>query len=81
MFHEIDEPTKALILRSRKTNELHLNVMAQLTSIMELVRQGIDDDLDANCVKIFSRVHSNAHESIQSIKAELQAHMNRSKWG
>jgi hypothetical protein len=41
----------------------------------------VDDNLDPPCVKIFKRAQEQAEILQQSIKAELQGHMNKGKWG
>jgi hypothetical protein len=39
------------------------------------------ENLDPNCVIIADRVLKDTHESRQAIKAELEAHMKKGKWG
>ena len=48
---------------------------------MDVAEDGIDDNLDPDCVKIFAQALEQAEILQQSIKAELQGHMNKGKWG
>ena len=49
--------------------------------MMDLAEDGIDDNLDPDCVKVFQRALDQAEILQQSIKAELQSHMKKGKWG
>jgi len=70
-----------LIERSRFTNSLHVHLLSLLDQMMDLAEDGIDENLDPACVKIFQRTLDQAEILQQSIKAELQGHMNKGKWG
>jgi hypothetical protein len=52
-----------------------------MEQVMEVAEDGIDDNLDPSCVKVFTRALDVAEILMQSIKAELQTHMNKGKWG
>jgi len=80
-FVALEETAADLVERSRFTNNLHIQLFATLEQVMEIAEDGIDDNLDANCVKIFQRALEQAEVLQQSIKAELQSHMNKGKWG
>jgi hypothetical protein len=80
-FAELDEKAADLVERSRFTNSLHMQLFAVLEQVMDLAEDGVDDNLDPNCVKIFERALEQAETLQQSIKAELQGHMNKGKWG
>lgn len=80
-FVELGEKAVDLIERSRFTNSLHMQLFAVLEQVMDLAEDGIDDNLDPNCVKVFERALAQAETLQQSIKAELQGHMNKGKWG
>ena len=80
-FAELDEKAADLVERSRFTNSLHMQLFAVLEQVMDLAEDGVDDNLDPNCVKIFERTLEQAEILQQSIKAELQGHMNKGKWG
>ncbi len=80
-FAALSETAADTVERSRFTNHLHIQLFATLEQVMEIAEDGIDDNLDPNCVKIFERALEQAELLQQSIKAELQGHMNKGKWG
>ncbi|HAW70835.1 MAG TPA: rubredoxin, partial [Firmicutes bacterium] len=43
--------------------------------------KGIEDQLDPPCVQLFEKAAAEAHQIQQMVKAELQGHMNKGKWG
>ena len=67
--------------RSRYTNSMHMQLASILEEVVNIAETGIQDDLDPNCVAIFKRAQQDANETVQSIKAELQGHMGKGKWG
>lgn len=69
------------IERSRFTNGLHMQLYLLMEQVMDMAEDGVDDNLDPGCVKIFKRALEQAEIAQQSIKAELQGHMNKGKWG
>jgi hypothetical protein len=77
----LEEKAAEVIDKARFTNSLHMQLYTLLEQVMDIAEDGIDDDLDANCVKIFTRALAEAEILQQSIKAELQGHMNKGKWG
>jgi hypothetical protein len=80
-FVELEDKAMELIERSRFTNSLHMQLYTILEQVIDLAEDGIDDKLDPNCVKIFKRALEHAEILQQSIKAELQGHVNKGKWG
>jgi predicted nucleic acid-binding Zn-ribbon protein len=80
-YSPIEEKAAELIDRSRYTNSLHMQLHLLMEQVIEVAEDGIDDNLDANCVKVFTRALEAAEILQQSIKAELQSHMNKGKWG
>jgi len=80
-FEEIEANAADLIERARYTNSLHMNLYALLEQVMALAEEGIDDNLDPGCVRIFEQVSDQAEILQQSILAELQGHVKKSKWG
>jgi predicted nucleic acid-binding Zn-ribbon protein len=80
-FVELEDKAMELVERSRYTNSLHMQLYVMLEQVMDVAEDGVDDNLDPACVKIFKRVLAEAEILQQSIKAELQGHMNKSKWG
>ena len=80
-FVAIEGKAAELVDRSRFTNNLHTHLFVLLEQVVDVAEDGIDDNLDPNCVKIFKRAMEEAEILQQSIKAELQGHMNKGKWG
>lgn len=80
-FAELDSKAVELVERSRYTNTLHMQLALLLEQVIDVAEDGIDDNLDPACVKIFRRALSEAEILQQSIKAELQGHMKKGKWG
>jgi predicted nucleic acid-binding Zn-ribbon protein len=80
-FVALQDKAMELVERSRYTNSLHMHLFALLEQVVDIAEDGIDDNLDPNCVKIFTKAMEQAEVLQQSIKAELQGHMNKGKWG
>jgi len=80
-FVKLDDKAMDMVERSRFTNNLHMQLYVLLEQVMDVAEDGIDDNLDPNCVKIFKRAAGEAEILQQSIKAELQGHMKKGKWG
>lgn len=80
-FVALEEKTIEMVERSRFTNSLHMQLVLLLEQVMDVAEDGIDDNLDPGCVKIFKRALAEAETLQQSIKAELQGHMKKGKWG
>ena len=80
-FSQIEQEAADLIDRSRLTNEMHAAIMSLDKKIQKWANKIKNENLDPGCIAIAERVLKDTHETIQSIKAELQAHMNKGKWG
>ena len=80
-FKKVADDAAALIDRSRHTNGLHMQLINIFEEVFAIADEGIQDDLDPACVKIFTRVQADASELVQSMKAELAGHMSKGKWG
>lgn len=80
-FAPLTSEEESLVLRSRLTNLLHVRAIALLQELLEVAEKGVQDNLDPGCVKIFSEERDFALLTIQKIKAELEAHVKKGKWG
>jgi len=80
-FAALDDKAMELVERSRFTNSLHMQLHVLMEEVAALAEDGIDDNLDPSCVKIFTRALEQAELIQQLCKAELQGHMNKGKWG
>ncbi|MFQ6013963.1 MAG: rubredoxin-like domain-containing protein [Anaerolineae bacterium] len=80
-FEQLAEDKAQLVERARFTNGLHMQLYTLLDQVAALAEKGIEDDLDPPCVKIFKQAKEEAWVTQQRIKAEIQGHMNKGKWG
>jgi len=80
-FSRISEGDAQIIDNSRLTNEMHMAVASMYKKIQKWANTIKEENLDPNCVMIADRILRDTHETIQSIKAELQSHMGKGKWG
>ena len=80
-FSEIDQAAADLIEKSRLTNEMHVAIMSVSKKMQKWAQTVKNENLDPDCVALADKVLKDTNEIIQSIKAELQAHMNKDKWG
>lgn len=80
-FEKLLEEKEKLIERSRLSNSLHIKLSALLGEVDEVATRGIEDNLDPRCVEIFTQAKEVAWMLRQRSKAEIQAHVNKGKWG
>ena len=80
-FTELEDKAMELVESSRFTNNLHMQLYVLLEQVMEVAEDGIDDNLDPGCVRIFTRALEQAEILQQSIKGEIQGHVKKGKWG
>ncbi len=79
-FSEVAQEEADKILRSRFTNDLHMQLSANLDNVIMIAEEGINDDLDPGCVDVFSKTRNWALEAKAMIVAELAGHMKKGKW-
>ena len=80
-FERMPEEGASLVQRSRLTNELHTNLLVLLAEVEHIAADGVEDDLDPACKKIFERAMKDADELMRSIRAEVAGHVKKGKWG
>lgn len=80
-FVRLEDKAMELVESSRFTNNLHMQLFTLLEQVMDVAEDGVDDNLDPGCVKIFKQALAQAEILQQSIKAEIQGHVNKGKWG
>ena len=80
-FQQLSDEQWKLVEMSRFTNSLHIELLTILPRLQEIAQQGLEDDLDPPCVTLFQRLLDDAVFLEKSVKAELNGHMNRGKWG
>jgi len=80
-FVKLPEEKANLIERSRCTNQLHMGLAAVLDQVHSIAEAGINDKLDPACVALFTRARDEAKLLSQFIKAEIEVHIAKGKWG
>lgn len=80
-FEQIPEEKTKLIDRSKLSNGLHMHLATLLEEVTQVATKGINDNLDPACVAIFTKAKEEAHLLRQFIKAEIQVHISKGKWG
>jgi len=80
-FSKIEAEAAKLIERSRKTNEMHIAIAGFMKKSQKWAMKIKEDNLDPPCVALAEKVLKDTNEIIQAIKAELEGHMKRGKWG
>lgn len=80
-YEEMTNEAMELVERSSYTNSIHLELLNILPQLLDLAEEGIEDDLDPRCVAVFQRLYDEALFLEASIKAELEGHMKKGKWG
>ena len=80
-YEQMTEDDWSLVERSRLTNSLHVELLAILPDLQDIAREGLEDNLDPWCVDIFQRLLDESTFLEKSIKAEINGHVNRGKWG
>lgn len=80
-FKQLSAEEAELVVKSRKTNYLHMRAVGLLRELLEIAEEGINEKLDPACVKIFSEEREFAKLTIQKIMSELEIHVKKNKWG
>jgi len=80
-YEELSEDQWKLIERARFSNGLYNQLLTMIPELQEIAREGLDDNLDPWCVDIFQRLLDETTFLEKSIKAEINVHVNKGKWG
>jgi len=80
-FVQLAEDKAKLVDRARYTNQLHMSLAGLLDQVRSVAEAGIKDNLDPACVAIFTKAKDEAGLLSQYIKAEIEAHIGKGKWG
>ncbi len=80
-FSQLSSEATELVAKSRRTNDIHMEIAALLGRVLALSEEGSSINLDPGCKAIFEKSKAAAASLQQQIKAELAAHMNKGKWG
>lgn len=80
-FVKLPEDKARLVDRARCTNQLHMGLITALDQVHAIAESGIQDNLDPMCAAIFTKARDEARQLSQFIKAEIEAHISKGKWG
>lgn len=80
-FTKVEDDKEKLIVKARKTNEMHMAIASMYAKIQKWAKTIKEENLDPPCVSIAERVLKDSHETMQAIKAEIQGHVGKGKWG
>lgn len=80
-FEKLPEEKVSLVERSRYSNLLHARLLVLADEMTAVAEKGIQDNLDPGCLDVFKKAKAAAHTIGQMVKAEIQSHMNKGKWG
>lgn len=80
-INQLDDNAAELVRRSRYSNDLHMQLATLLSEVAEIGKAGEEDNLDPTCVQIFLKAQEDAAMLRQWIKAEIEGHQGKGKWG
>ena len=80
-FKQLSDQEVELVLKSRKTNYLHVKALDLLKQLLAVAEEIVKENLDPACVKLANEEREFAVTTIQKIMAELEAHVKKGKWG
>lgn len=77
---EVSEEVSDKTYKADYTNGLHTELVSLASSMISICEEGIEDDLDPMCVKIFKASKEAAWQIKQMSKAEIENHVKKEKW-
>ena len=80
VFAELSAEITALVYKSERTNDIHMEIIELAMKIKDLAKEGIEINLDPPCVALFQQAHDEAWVIKQRSKAEIAGHVSRGKW-
>ena len=80
-FTLLDDKAAELVERSRHTNALHSRLVDLARQIEATCKDGIADNLDPGCVKVFQGSLQRSYEIMKMAMTEMQSHISKGKWG
>lgn len=79
-FQELSEEDSEKVYVSERTNDILMELDELAMKISELCYEGIEINLDPNCVKLFNYSNDKVWEIKQLAKAEIENHIKKGKW-
>lgn len=80
-IHKLEDNPAELVRRSRRSNDLHMQLDTLLRKVTKVGKAGEEDNLDPGCVHIFIKAQEDALMLQQWVKAEIEVHQGKGKWG
>lgn len=80
-FELLNDSLVSLIERARKSNVILNNTLTILEQLEKLAKDGVDDNLDPSCLNLFQRIADCSLLLKNMVKAEIQSHIIKNKWG
>ena len=80
-FTLLEDSAAGLVERSRHTNALHCRLVNLARKLEQACNDGIEDNLDPACVKVFQRSLGHSYEIMKLAMTEIQGHIGKGKWG
>lgn len=80
-FTLLPDDKAKLIDQAWLTNDLHMKLETLMSKAIAVAEDGIKDNLAPACVVVFNKAKAEAEIIKQMVKAEIQTHINKGKWG
>lgn len=80
VYTAMPEEDAKKVFDSDRTNDIHMTIIQLAMEIKDLASEGIELNLDPNCVAVFHHAHDEAWVIKQRSKAELAGHVAKGKW-
>lgn len=79
-FVELSAEDAKKVYQSEKTNDIHMEIISLTNQIIALSLEGIELNLDPNCVNSFKQAIAESYVIKQRAKAEIEGHVGKGKW-
>lgn len=79
-FELLSEESTNKIFNSDRTNDIHMELAALASKMIELANEGEEIKLDPGCVSVFNKVKDASWLIKQLCKAELAGHVKKEKF-
>ncbi len=80
-FNELTGDAKTKVERSRYTNGLLKELILLMGQVQDIAQEGVEDELDPGCVKLFKEALEASEFLKQTATAEIEIHVGKGKWG
>ena len=80
-FTELTGDPEELVKKSRETNSLLMELCEIMEQVESMSEEGIEINLDPNCLALFKKAKEQSNVLKQSAKAEIEVHVGKGKWG